>query len=90
MVSQETQGEQDSLPGQKGEVRQPRRWETETFEGLSQNHDPAVNFGPFSENAKNTLCRNVTIYGHCRFEDKGWLGQQRNQSKADWILRVRI
>lgn len=23
------------------------------------------------ENAKNTLCRNVTIYGSCRFEDKG-------------------
>ena len=24
-----------------------------------------------SENAKDTLCRNVTIYGHCRYEDKG-------------------
>ncbi|KAF6238459.1 hypothetical protein HO173_003426 [Letharia columbiana] len=23
------------------------------------------------ENAKDTLCRNVTIYGHCRYEDKG-------------------
>ncbi|PKY08593.1 poly(A) ribonuclease subunit [Aspergillus campestris IBT 28561] len=23
------------------------------------------------ENAKDTLCRNVTIYGRCRFEDKG-------------------
>ncbi|KAI9739275.1 MAG: PAB-dependent poly(A)-specific ribonuclease subunit 3 [Cirrosporium novae-zelandiae] len=23
------------------------------------------------ENAKNTLCRNITIYGHCRWEDKG-------------------
>jgi PAB-dependent poly(A)-specific ribonuclease subunit 3 len=23
------------------------------------------------ENAKDTLCRNVTIYGKCRFEDKG-------------------
>jgi hypothetical protein len=23
------------------------------------------------KNAKETLCRNVTIYGHCRFEDKG-------------------
>ena len=25
----------------------------------------------FLENAKDTLCRNVTIYGRCRFEDKG-------------------
>lgn len=24
-----------------------------------------------SENAKDTLCRNVTIYGRCRYEDKG-------------------
>lgn len=24
-----------------------------------------------TENAKDTLCRNVTIYGHCRYEDKG-------------------
>jgi len=23
------------------------------------------------ENAKDTLCRNVTIYGKCRYEDKG-------------------
>ena len=23
------------------------------------------------ENAKDTLCRNVTIYGRCRYEDKG-------------------
>lgn len=26
---------------------------------------------PRKENAKDTLCRNVTIYGHCRYEDKG-------------------
>lgn len=27
---------------------------------------------PFEiENAKDTLCRNVTIYGRCRYEDKG-------------------
>lgn len=26
--------------------------------------------GP-SENTKETLCRNVTIYGKCRYEDKG-------------------
>lgn len=25
----------------------------------------------FPENAKETLCRNVTIYGRCRYEDKG-------------------
>ena len=25
----------------------------------------------YKENAKDTLCRNVTIYGHCRYEDKG-------------------
>ena len=24
-----------------------------------------------TENAKDTLCRNVTIYGSCRFQDKG-------------------
>ena len=24
-----------------------------------------------AESAKDTLCRNVTIYGHCRYEDKG-------------------
>ena len=24
-----------------------------------------------TENAKDTLCRNVTIYGRCRYEDKG-------------------
>lgn len=29
-----------------------------------------------TENAKDTLCRNVTIYGRCRYEDKG------NDSKA--------
>jgi hypothetical protein len=23
------------------------------------------------ENVKGTLCRNVTIYGHCRYENKG-------------------
>jgi hypothetical protein len=27
--------------------------------------------GAYPENAKETLCRNVTIYGHCRYEDKG-------------------
>lgn len=26
--------------------------------------------GP-AESAKDTLCRNVTIYGHCRYEEKG-------------------
>lgn len=24
-----------------------------------------------AESAKDTLCRNVTIYGHCRYENKG-------------------
>ncbi len=24
-----------------------------------------------TENAKDTLCRNVLIYGHCRYEDQG-------------------
>ncbi|KAJ5131208.1 uncharacterized protein N7515_007247 [Penicillium bovifimosum] len=27
--------------------------------------------GPPGDNAKDTLCRNVTIYGRCRYEDKG-------------------
>jgi hypothetical protein len=32
----------------------------------------AVAHGKIStENTKDTLCRNVTIYGHCRYEDKG-------------------
>lgn len=26
-----------------------------------------------SENTKDTLCRNVTIYGKCRYEDKGMI-----------------
>ncbi len=26
------------------------------------------------ENAKDTLCRNVTIYGHCRYKEKGGHG----------------
>ena len=26
-----------------------------------------------TENAKDTLCRNVTIYGHCRYKDSGSL-----------------
>ena len=26
-----------------------------------------------TEHAKDTLCRNVTIYGKCRYEDKGEL-----------------
>ncbi|TVY87883.1 PAN2-PAN3 deadenylation complex subunit [Lachnellula willkommii] len=25
----------------------------------------------YIENAKDTLCRNVLIYGHCRYEDQG-------------------
>ena len=25
----------------------------------------------YLENAKDTLCRNVLIYGHCRYEDQG-------------------
>ena len=29
--------------------------------------------GRMTENAKDTLCRNVTIYGKCRYEDKGIL-----------------
>lgn len=24
-----------------------------------------------ADNAKDTLCRNVLIYGHCRYEDQG-------------------
>ena len=26
-----------------------------------------------SDNVKDTLCRNVMIYGHCRYEEKGLL-----------------
>jgi hypothetical protein len=29
------------------------------------------------ENAKDTLCRNVTIYGRCRYEDKGMTERAR-------------
>lgn len=27
----------------------------------------------FPENSKDTLCRNIVIYGRCRYEDKGTL-----------------
>lgn len=30
-----------------------------------------AHWGSWTENAKDTLCRNVTIYGRCRYEDKG-------------------
>lgn len=33
------------------------------------------------ENAKDTLCRNVTIYGRCRYEDKG-------MAAPSWVERV--
>jgi hypothetical protein len=33
------------------------------------------------ENAKETLCRNVTIYGKCRFEDKG-----EDRSHEGWCM----
>ncbi|KKY20858.1 putative pab-dependent polyspecific ribonuclease subunit pan3 [Phaeomoniella chlamydospora] len=34
------------------------------------------------ENAKDTLCRNVTIYGKCRYEDKGMHASSRNLRKG--------
>lgn len=36
-----------------------------------------------TENAKDTLCRNVTIYGHCRYEDKGSDTEVGVERKAD-------
>lgn len=41
------------------------------------------------ENAKDTLCRNVTIYGHCRYEEKGGhiqIQSFRNQP-ADLVMK---
>ncbi|KAL8690146.1 MAG: hypothetical protein Q9218_004345 [Villophora microphyllina] len=34
------------------------------------------------ENAKDTLCRNVTIYGHCRYEDKGDIPHHMEENTA--------
>lgn len=39
------------------------------------------------ENAKDTLCRNVTIYGRCRYEDKGAL---RNPSSPSTLSYCRL
>ncbi|KAF1811441.1 hypothetical protein P152DRAFT_398929 [Eremomyces bilateralis CBS 781.70] len=35
---------------------------------LAENRKPLSSPRPRRENAKNTLCRHVTIYGHCRYE----------------------
>lgn len=40
-----------------------------------------------SENAKDTLCRNVSIYGYCRYEDKGIIF---GTSVTEYILRFVI
>ncbi|EFE38916.1 hypothetical protein TRV_06435 [Trichophyton verrucosum HKI 0517] len=39
-------------------------------DGRRTNGSPKLK-GRVVENAKDTLCRNVTIYGRCRYEDKG-------------------
>lgn len=39
------------------------------------------------ENAKDTLCRNVTIYGHCRYEDKGAIHQLLGTIQADRVWK---
>lgn len=35
------------------------------------------------ENAKDTACRNVTIYGHCRYEEKGCAFNHHDGGKAN-------
>ena len=39
--------------------------------------------GVWIENSKDTLCRNVTIYGRCRYEDKGEVERQQRCPNAD-------
>lgn len=38
-----------------------------------------------AENTKETLCRNMTIYGHCRYEDKGDRLHLLGKAVADWL-----
>lgn len=43
---------------------------------------------PLTENTKDILCRNVTIYGKCRYEDKGT--QPRDMDCAELIHTYRV
>jgi len=39
-----------------------------------------------TENAKDTLCRNVVIYGHCRYEDQGCaFNHEQNKTQTSQI-----
>jgi len=49
--------------------------------------DDFTNSSIRSENAKDTLCRNVSIYGYCRYEDKGIIPVT---SVTEYILRFMI
>ena len=46
---------------------------------------PGVLIHAWTENAKDTLCRNVTIYGKCRYEDKG-----RRMHNKLWVRHNRL
>ena len=56
-------------PGPKAVVRQDRKATGQRLEKRE-----ALTKTRYADNAKDTLCRNVTIYGHCRYENKGTRG----------------
>lgn len=41
-----------------------------------------------ADNAKDILCRNVTIYGKCRYEDKGIVTISREMTKVLILARL--
>lgn len=43
-----------------------------------------------ADNAKDILCRNVTIYGKCRYEDKGTVKVSRDVTVDLIFARLRI
>lgn len=43
-----------------------------------------------TDNAKDILCRNVTIYGKCRYEDKGMVMSSRDLDVDLMFVRLRI
>ncbi|KAI2622099.1 hypothetical protein GGS21DRAFT_375179 [Xylaria nigripes] len=48
---------------------------------------------PKTRDSKDTLCRNVLIYGHCRYEDQGCAfnhDQNKNSSNSNDNFRLSI
>lgn len=71
--------------GRGKSARSPRSWRAERGYDVRDRTDGGIEI----ENAKDTLCRNVTIYGHCRYEDKGILcGRKQVNRKLNRIYRL--